>query len=436
LAIGPVAGGGHAKLAPMRAARPVTCTSIGLAWPGKDEARAAADTPCSGRLIARAADPNDTNDTNDTNNANSANSENAVIEGDNLHVLKLLQADHAAAIKLAYLDPPYDLGRDTVYADNFGRAAADWLTMMYPRLILTRELLRPDGIVCVSIDDARVAQLRLLCDEIFGAHNHVATFTWETKRAARGVPPRSLLMHNHEYVVCYAQDHRKVRFRGLDRDAADFANPDDDPRGPWRSESMKATGNQHNFFTITDPVAGTGFHANWAFSPATLRAMISDGRVLFPPSADGTPRQKKFRDSYRNDTKAAVTSLGWHSTERATKALMELFDGAKVFSFPKPLSLLEFFCAQLLGPGDTVLDPFAGSGTTGHAVHNLNLADQGQRRFVLVQQAEALDGRHVQQRAAAAFCDRQGLPRTIAALTRERLRRAGADFRAYELLHE
>jgi adenine-specific DNA-methyltransferase len=333
----------------MRAARPDTCTGIGLAWPGKDEARAAADTPCSGRLSA--PDPT------------SARSGNTVIEGDNLHVLKLLRAEHTAAIKLAYLDPPYDLGRDTVYADNFG-PAADWLTMMYPRLILTRELLRPDGVVCVSIDDARVAQLRLLCDEIFGAHNHVATFTWETKRAARGVPPRTLLMHNHEYVVCYAPDHRQVRFRGLDRDAADFANPDGDPRGPWRSESMKATGNQDNFFTITDPAAGTGFYANWAFSPATLGTMIADGRVLFPPSADGTPRQKKFRDSYRNDTKAAVTSLGWHSSERATKALMDMFDGAKVFSFPKPLSLLEFFCAQLLGPGDTVLDPFAGSGTT------------------------------------------------------------------------
>jgi len=387
--------------------------------------RAAATRPCSGSLCARPQDSVDW----DT-------SANLFIEGENLHALKLLRASYPNSLKLAYLDPPYNLGHDAVYADDFGPASVDWLTMMYPRLILARELLRPDGLVCVSIDDQEIARLRLLCDEVFGAQNFVANLHLETKRAARGVPPRSLLMHNHEYVVCYARERGNVRFRGLERDDADFANPDGDPRGPWRSESMKATGNQDNFFTITDPASGIGYHANWAFSRAALQRMIDDDRVLFPTRPDGAPRQKKFRSTYRNDTKAAVTSLGWHSTERATKALMDLFDGEKVFSFPKPLSLLEFFCGQLLGPGDTVLDMFAGSGTTGHAVVNLNAGDGGGRRFILIQQGEPLDGRSPQQRVAAACCDRLGKPRTIAELTKERLRRAGADFRAYELVHD
>jgi adenine-specific DNA-methyltransferase len=395
-----------------------------LDWPDKSEARARTSAPCSGRLIERRTDSVGWDDT-----------ANLFIAAENGHALKLLRPSHENAVKLAYLDPPYNLGREVVYADP--RVDDEWLTMMYARLLLTRELLSADGVVCISIDDAELPRLRLLCDEVFGATNFVATFVWQTKRAARGVPPRNLLMHNHEYVVCYARNADQVRFRGLDRDSADFVNPDDDPRGPWRSESMKATGNQDNYYAITDPLSGNEFSANWAFAPATIARMIADGLIIFPAGRDGTPRQKKLRSTYRNSTKAAVTSLGWHSTERATKALMELFDGEKVFSFPKPVSLLEFFCGQLLGPGDTVLDMFAGSGTTGHAVTNLNAADPlpgGDRRFVLVQQPEALDGRA--QLRAAAFCDRLGRPRTIAELTKERLRRVGASFRAYELTHD
>jgi adenine-specific DNA-methyltransferase len=390
--------------------------ALGLDWPGKDQARLIAttmNTAAGSRLYPRPQDSVDW----DT-------SANLLIEGENLDALKVLATTHTAAIKLAYLDPPYHLGRDAVYADGSG-SRADWLSMIYARLVATRALLADDGVVCVSIDDTELAYVRLLCDEIYGEQNFIATFVWETKRAARGVPPRNLLMHNHEYVVCYARDRRAVRFRGLDRADDDFVNPDDDPRGAWRSESMKATGTQHNYFTIVDPKSGAGFHANWAFSKESVDQMIADGRVLFPPSALGTPRQKKYRNSYTNDTKAAVTSLGWHSTERATKDLMRLFDGDKTFSFPKPLSLLEFFCGQLLRPAEVVLDVFAGSGTTGHAVMNLNALDGGERRFILIQQAEPLAPDSGPQRAAAAVCDRLGKPRTIAELTKERLRRAG-----------
>jgi adenine-specific DNA-methyltransferase len=241
-------------------------------------------------------------------------------------------------------------------------------------------------------------------------------------------------MHNHEYVVCYAHSRDLVRFRGLDRELSDFVNPDGDPRGLWRSESMKATGTRNNYFTIVDPVSGFGYHANWAFTPASIDRMVTDGLVLFPPAGDGVPRQKKFMDSYTFATKATVTSLGWHSTEKATKQLMDLFDGEKAFSFPKPLSLIEFFCDQLLHPGDLVVDFFAGSGTTGHAVMNINAMSNpdgtaSDRRFLLVQLPEALDAASRDQRTAAAVCDRLAKPRTIAELTKERLRRAGLKVR-------
>jgi adenine-specific DNA-methyltransferase len=397
---------------------PGLTATFGLDWPGKNEARALASALGIGQLHPR---PQDSVDWETT--------ANLMIEGENLEALKVLAATHTGAIKLAYLDPPYHLGRGVVYADASGERAA-WLAMIYARLLAVRDLLADDGVVCISIDDTELAYLRLLCDEVFAERNFVATFVWETKRAARGVPPRSLLMHNHEYVICYAKDRAKVRLRGIDRDDGDFVNPDGDPRGPWRSESMKATGIQHNYFTIVDPRSGAGFHANWAFSRESVEQMIADGRVLFPPTPNGTPRQKKYRSSYMNDTKAAVTSLGWHSTERATKDLMRLFDGDKPFSFPKPLSLLEFFCGQLLRPAEVVLDVFAGSGTTGHAVMNLNARDGGERRFILVQQPEPLVPAMGAQRAAAAVCDRLRKPRTIAELTKERLRRASANVRA------
>ncbi len=332
---------------------------------------------------------------------------------------------------MIYIDPPYNTGKRFIYHDRNHAASggesgsetggetngdthAGWLNMMYPRLLLARPLLKDEGVIFISIDDNELPRLRLLCDEVFGEDNFVAVFTWQTKRAARGVPPTNLLMVNHEYVVCYAIDKTKVRFRGLDRDEKDFANPDNDARGPWRSESMKATGKQDNTFTIKDPATGNTFTANWAFAEATLNQMIADNKVLFPSTPAGTPRQKKFINTYRNPTKAAITSLGWHSTENATKQLMNLFEGQKVFDFPKPQSLLRFFCQQTLAEDDIALDYFAGSGSLAQAVIELNEADRGDRRFILVQRAEPCDHK---------FSTSQSTIETIAEVCRQRIAR-------------
>lgn len=266
-------------------------------------------------------------------------------------------------------------------------------------------------------------------NEVFGEENFQATFIWQTKQAARGVPPTNMLIQNHEYVLCFGRSN-SVRFRGLERSEDDFANPDNDPRGLWRSESMRATGRQDNYFDIVEPRTGRRFHGNWAFSEDTIKRMVEEGLVLFPEKHDGVPRQKKFIDAYTNETKAIVTNLGWHSTERATSELMNLFDGQKVFDFPKPLSLIGFFCDQILDKEDIAIDFFAGSGTTGHAVYAKNAADGGARSYVLVQLPEPLDEADPSQRVAAEYCDHLKRPRTIVELTKERLRRAGVKVKA------
>ncbi|MBU2603936.1 MAG: site-specific DNA-methyltransferase [Actinobacteria bacterium] len=405
---------------------------FGLFWPGKKRALRAAQEQTTATLKPDFENSKDWDTT-----------KNVFIEGDNLEVLKILQKHYHGKIKMIYIDPPYNTGKDFVYPDNFkegletylewtrqvneegkkvstnseseGRYHSNWLNMMYPRLKLARNLLTEDGVIFISIDDNEVSHLRKLLDEIFGEANFLGQFVWVTKNAARGVPPRTMLMSNHEYVIAYARRSENVKFKGLERDESDFANPDNDPRGLWRSESMKATGAQDNYFTITDPTTGNTFHANWAFSESSVKKMIEEGLVIFPKEDSGTPRQKKFMNSYLNDRKAFVTNLGWYSTENATKALMSLFDNKKVFDFPKPLDLLAFLVEQTTSD-DIVLDFFAGSGALAHAVIKQNAEDGGKRQFIQVQLPEPLEEESAAYKAGF---------RTIADLCRKRIDVAG-----------
>lgn len=291
--------------------------------------------------------------------------------GDNADLLPaVVQAEEAA---LVYLDPPYNTGKDMMYADRFG-TKKPWAELILNTLEYSRQMLASHGVVCISLDENEISALRLLADGVFGADNFVAEFVWETKRAARGVPPRNLLMCNHEYVVCYAKNKNEVKLNGLPRETSDFHNPDNDPRGPWRSESMKATGRGGATYTICDPNTGRTFTSAWAFAESTMAQKIHDGLVLFPTTDNGTPRQKKHLTAYRNARKAGTTSLGWFSTERATKDLIDIFDGVKVFPFPKPVALLRYLIEQFTQPGELIVDPFAGSGSTGQAVMEVNAA--------------------------------------------------------------
>lgn len=407
-------------------------------WNGKSKARMIAQTPSTGTLRPCKEESVDWDTT-----------QNLFIEGDNLEVLKLLQKSYHKKIKMIYIDPPYNTGKDFVYKDNFkdniknykeitgqvdgegrnlsnnpetsGRYHTDWLNMMYPRLKLARNLLKDDGVIFISIDDNEVTNLRKICDEIFGEENFVGQFTWETKRAARGVPPKTLLMHNHEYILCYAKNIENLKFSGLQRDEADFGNADNDSRGLWRSESIRATGGQDNYFTIVNPNNGYEYHGNWAFSQPRIEQMIKDNLILFPKDRAGTPRQKKFIDSYINATKAGVTSLGWHSTETATNQLLEIFDQKKLFDFPKPLSLIGYLVNQALTQQDILLDFFAGSSTTAHAVMQLNAKDRGNRKFIMVQLPETTGEKTEAYKTGY---------KTIAEISKERIRRAAANIKA------
>ena len=375
-------------------------------------------------------------------------SNNVFIEGENLEVLKILQKAYFGKVKMIYIDPPYNTGTDSfIYSDRFaeskdaylkrvgdkdemghliregmfrknnrenGHFHSNWLNMIYPRLFMARNLLRDDGMIFVSIDDNEVHNLRMVMNEIFGEDNFVGQFTWETKRAARGVPPTNLLMHNHEYIVCFSKRYECARFNGIERDTSDFSNRDNDPRGLWRSESIKATGKQNNFFDIVDEKTGNVFRGNWAFSEDSIKRMIRDDLIIFPSNKQGIPRQKKFFDSYTNETKAFVTSLGWNSTENSTKDLMRLFDGIKVFDHPKPIKLITFLINQIANESDLIIDFFSGSATTAHAILKLNNEDGGNRRFIQIQLPE-LTGKN-DEAYKAGF-------RNVAAIGKERIRR-------------
>ncbi|MGI9346081.1 MAG: site-specific DNA-methyltransferase, partial [Gammaproteobacteria bacterium] len=345
-------------------------------WPGKRHATAMAYQPTSNTLRPI-----------EDESVAFDSTQNLFIEGDNLEALKLIQETYLGKVKMIYIDPPYNTGNDFIYRDDFkqnraeyeeasgqrdangnrlvanpkseGRFHSDWLSMIYPRLKLARNLLADDGVIFISIDDGEVANLRRLCDEVYGAGNFLGQFVWETKRAARGVPPVTMVMHNHEYVVAYFKN-TFIGF-GEERNEEDFGNPDNDRRGLWRSESIRATGNQNNSFKITDPDNGNEFHGNWAFSEEAIARMMADALIIFPSSPDGTPRQKKLIGSYRNERKAIVTQRGWFSTENSTKKLMNIFNGKKIFDFPKPLELLQFLIKQAARETDYVLDFFAGS---------------------------------------------------------------------------
>ena len=423
----------------------------GLNWKGKRRARAFAMTPSLGTL--RPA-PEDSVDWDTT--------QNLMIEGDNLEVLKLLQKSYSGKVKLIYIDPPYNTGKDFVYPDNFqdniknyleltgqaeggrkvssnteasGRFHTDWLNMMYPRLKLARNLLREDGALFVSCDDGEVENLRSLLNEIFGEESFVAQFVWRARQFT-DARANTNVSTDHEYILAYARES-EFSLRGIERDESKFSNPDNDPRGPWMSRSILglATRDQRPnlHYDLIDPVTGRQFPPNpatgWRYSRERMTQLISEGRILFPSKDDGRPREKKFRSEMQSEFIAFRTVIDGVYTADGTQEIRDIF-GTEVFSFPKPSELLRRIVEQTVGEGDLVVDFFAGSGTTGHAVMAQNSVDEGKRRYILVQLPEPLDVGNRDQGVAATYCDELGKPRNIAELTKERLRRAATKIKA------
>lgn len=335
---------------------------------------------------------------------------NLLVQGDNLLALKALLPYYAGQVKCIYIDPPYNTGNEGwAYNDNVnspemrewlgravGKEAEDlsrhdkWLCMMYPRLALLREFLRDDGAIFISIDDNEVHFLRMMMDEIFGANNLIATFIWK-RRTTPDSRNLNGVSGDHEYILCY-QRSSGFSVRGQDKDLNKYTNPDKDSLGPWMSDNLTGLANASErpnlHYDIIHPITGEHFgpHSSrgWIYGRDRMNELIKNQRILWPKKPGGRPRLKRYMSDMLSSTTGFSTVLNAPGNVVATKELITLM-GPKAFAFPKPSQLIEILIKQATDKDSLILDSFAGSGTTGHAVLAQNAADGGSRRFILVE---------------------------------------------------
>lgn len=312
---------------------------------------------------------------------------NILIEGDNYHALQVLNYTHKDKIDVIYIDPPYNTGnKDFVYNDSYVDKEdtfrhSKWLSFMEKRLILAKKLLKKGGVIFISIDNNEQAQLKILCNGIFGEENFIDSIVWDKKSSAKGVPPKNLMVNVHEYIIAY-QNGDGFKFVGQERteESGKFKNPDKDPRGPWRESNIKSTTKPiDQAFTIVDPNTGREYTNTWAFSKESLERMIKENRILWK---DTLPKQKEFMNEMRNENMAIRSNWGVFDAQSTTVFLKGLLPDTK-FDNPKPISLMEYLINVATKKDATILDFFAGSGTLGHAVLDLNKEDGGNRKFIL-----------------------------------------------------
>ncbi len=325
---------------------------------------------------------------------------NLIIEGDNFDALRYLRMTHAGRVKCIYIDPPYNTGnRDFVYNDRFVDANdswrhSTWCEFMYQRLILAKDLLRQDGVIFVSIDDNEVFALGMLMNRIFGENHAVATFIWK-RRTTPDSRNLNGVSGDHEYILAY-EAGEGFRVRGRDKDLTKYSNPDNDPLGPWMSDNLTGLANASErpnlHYDLVNPETGIHYppHASrgWVYGRDRMAELVANGRILWPKLASGRPRLKRYVTDMQSAVTGFSTMLDAPGNVEATKELGEML-GPKTFSFPKPSRLIAQLIEQATGPDDLVLDFFAGSGTTAHAVMKLNAEDGGKRRFILVSSTEA-----------------------------------------------
>lgn len=365
---------------------------------------------------------------------------NKIIHGDNLEALKALLPEYEGRIKCIYIDPPYNTGEESwVYNDNVnhsqlkkwlhsvvGKEGEDfsrhdkWLSMMYPRLKLLYKLLSDDGIVFISIDDNEVSSLKLICDEIFGTSNFITNFIWE-KRTNR--ENRKEISYRHDYVISYRKNklskNATIKPLKMTSDALSrYKNPDNDHRGAWKSDPATAqsghgTGDQ--FYDLIAP-NGNVHHLPsgrcWVYTNPVMQDAITDNRIWFGKDGNGVPRIKTYLNLKE---RGLVPETIWFSAdvgtnEIAKNQLKDIFNGLAVFQTPKPPNLIERIIQISTDPDSIILDSFAGSGTTAHAVLNLNKQDGGNRKFILVEMedyAETITAERV-RRVINGYADKEG----------------------------
>ena len=403
-------------------------------WHGKGESIKLAQSPSTSTLRP-----------DKTSSKNWDKTRNLYIEGDNLEVLKQLQKTYYGKIKMIYIDPPYNTGNEFVYHDDFvnsidnyknqtnqinksnpetnGRYHTEWLNMIYPRLLLAKNLLKDDGIIFISIDDHEQSNLKALCNEIFGENNFIAQVVWE-----RSFAPISLKKHfscSHDYILCYGKRIDSTICYGLPRTEESlnrYKNPDNDPRGVWQSDnSTVGPAISEKVYELTLPSGRKVLPPNgrcWLYSKDRFQEMIADNRIWFGENGDNMPRVKRFL----SEVQSGLTPMSiWkhdevgHSQD-ASQKLKKLFAGDSLFDYPKPVGLIQR-CLQLYTKNeDIILDFFSGSATTAHAVMKLNAEDGGNRKFIMVQLPEFCDEKSEAYKAGY---------KNICEIGKERIRRAG-----------
>ena len=332
--------------------------------------------------------------------------DNLIIHGDNLHALKALLPRYAGRVKCIYIDPPYNTGNEGwAYNDKVnsplmrewlkqnGEVDGEdlerhdkWLCMMWPRLHLLKELLSDDGVIFVSIDDNEQHHLRMLMDEVFGESGFLAEFVWKSRQNIdnRNVTGISV---DHEYILCYG-----TSLRGDERKAGLYSNPDNDSRGDWASGNMVGLATKESrpnlHFDLIDPETGINYGCpprGWRYDHERMAILISEGRILWPETPEGRPRVKVFLKALKNKFTGFSSIVGdGVFTRNGTREIEDIF-ASRVFDFPKSYELIQQLILQGCPDDGIVLDSFAGSGTTAHAVLALNKEDGGNRKFILIE---------------------------------------------------
>lgn len=385
-----------------------------LDWVGKKESILTANAP-----IAKTLRPCREESVNfDT-------TENLFIEGDNLEALKLLQENYLGKVKMIYIDPPYNTGNDFIYEDDFaestdeffersnqtddegnklvantdsnGRFHSDWLSMMYSRLKLARNLLRDEGVIFISIDENEIVNIRKICDEVFGENNFVEQFIWIKKTN----PPNNVVIGSvHEYIVSYAKEKSKLDLYLLPRNSESdkkYKNIDNDPRGAWTSGDLSAAAKGGRstpslIYKIKNPNTGEEFDPPngrmWIVPKHDMEKNIKEGRIWWGTDGNGRPKYKRFLSEVRQGVSISTLLDTYGNNGIASKELNQMYEGKVLFETPKPIALIEVLMKISLKNDDIVIDFFAGSGTTAHAAMKFNSESGNKVKYILVQLPE------------------------------------------------
>lgn len=407
-----------------------------LNWPGKREALLTANAPIAKTLRPVREE-----------SVHFDSTENLFIEGDNLDALKLLQETYLGKVKMIYIDPPYNTGKDFVYADDFaentedylrrsnqkdedgnrmevnsesnGRFHSDWLSMMYPRLKLARNLLTDDGVIFISIDDNEQANLKRLCDEVFGENNFVANIAWRRTDNQSNIGTFAKVK---DTIIVYAKNSFDLELGKLplsEKALKEYRYSDE--KGRFRRNILLHKTRGRHFYDVVTK-SGNVLNGPWMIKEENFYQLEKQGLIYWTSGGDEQPYGKLYLSEKNGQIPSDFWGIEFGTNQRGSLEVEDLF-GRRVFDFPKPVSLLKNFLNLGTNPNlnDIILDFFAGSGTTAHAVMQLNAEDGGNRRFICVQLPEKTDEKSEAFKAGFA---------TIAEITKERIRRAADKIRS------